>query len=123
MAVALSAQATDKGVNKATRPLFARVHSAAEMLALGPDGLTEAIRTIGLYRTKAKNVMALSQLVVDRHGGEVPLEREALQALPGVGRKTASVVLNELERGARHRGGHPCLPRLAPAEAVRRQDA
>ncbi len=96
VAVALSAQATDRGVNKATRPLFARVHSAAEMLALGLDGLTEAIRTIGLYRTKAKNVIALAQLVVERHGGEVPLERAALQALPGVGRKTASVVLNEL---------------------------
>ena len=96
VAVALSAQATDRGVNKATAPLFARVRTAREMLALGLDGLTEAIRTIGLYRTKARNVIALSQLVVERHGGEVPLGRAALQALPGVGRKTASVVLNEL---------------------------
>ena len=96
VAVALSAQATDKGVNKATAPLFAQIRAPAQMLALGLDRLTAAIRTIGLYRTKARNVMALSQLLVARHGGEVPMERLALQALPGVGRKTASVVLNEL---------------------------
>ena len=96
VAVALSAQTTDKGVNRATSPLFAQVRTPQEMLALGLEGLTEAIRTLGLYRTKARNVIALSQLLVERYGGEVPLAREALQALPGVGRKTASVVLNEL---------------------------
>jgi endonuclease-3 len=96
-AVALSAQATDKGVNKATTPLFARVSTPQAMLDLGEEGLMEAIKTIGLYRTKAKNVMAAARILVDRYGGEVPLEREALQSLPGVGRKTASVVLNELK--------------------------
>ena len=96
VAVALSAQATDKGVNKATAPLFATVDTPAKMLALGLEGLTEAIRSIGLYRTKARNVIAAAKIMVDRHGGEAPLERAALEALPGVGRKTASVVLNEL---------------------------
>ena len=96
VAVALSAQATDKSVNKATEPLFALADTPAKMLALGEDRLIEMIRTIGLYRTKARNVMALSRLLVERYGGEVPLEREALQSLPGVGRKTASVVLNAL---------------------------
>jgi len=95
-AVALSAQATDKSVNKATAPLFALADTPQAMLALGEDRLTEMIKTIGLYRTKARNVMATARLLVERHGGEVPLERDALQALPGVGRKTASVVLNEL---------------------------
>jgi endonuclease-3 len=95
-AVALSAQATDKGVNKASTPLFARVSTPQAMLDLGEEGLMEAIKTIGLYRTKARNVMAAARILVDRYGGEVPLEREALQSLPGVGRKTASVVLNEL---------------------------
>ncbi len=96
VAVVLSAQATDKGVNRATRTLFPAAPTPAAMLALGLDGLTTHIRSIGLYRTKAKNVMELSRRVVEEHGGAVPLEREALQALPGVGRKTASVVLNEL---------------------------
>jgi endonuclease-3 len=96
VAVALSAQATDKGVNKATRPLFAAADTPQKMLELGVEGLEQYIRTIGLYRTKAKNVIAAAQILVDRHGGETPLEREALQALPGVGRKTASVVLNQL---------------------------
>jgi endonuclease-3 len=96
VAVALSAQANDKGVNKATQPLFATADTPQKMLALGEAGLMEAIKTIGLYRTKAKNVIALSAILVERYGGEVPLEREALQSLPGVGRKTASVVLNEL---------------------------
>ena len=96
VAVALSAQATDKGVNKATRPLFAMADTPQKMLDLGEAGLMDAIKTIGLYRTKAKNVIALSAILVERYGGEVPLEREALQSLPGVGRKTASVVLNEL---------------------------
>ena len=96
VAVALSAQATDKSVNAATRTLFPRAPTPQAMLDLGLDAVTEAIRTIGLYRTKAKNVLALSRILVEQHGGDAPLEREALQALPGVGRKTASVVLNEL---------------------------
>lgn len=96
VAVALSAQATDKSVNKATERLFQRAPTPQAMLALGEAGVIEHIKTIGLFRNKAKNVIALSRLIVERHGGEVPLEREALQALPGVGRKTASVVLNEL---------------------------
>lgn len=94
VAVVLSAQATDAGVNKATRPLFARVDTPQKMLALGEAGLREAIKTIGLYRNKAKNVIALSEKLVAEHGGKVPRSREALEALPGVGRKTANVVLN-----------------------------
>jgi endonuclease-3 len=96
VAVALSAQATDKAVNKATDKLFEIADTPRKMLDLGVEGLMPLISSIGLYRNKAKNVIALSQIVVEKHGGEVPLEREALQALPGVGRKTASVVLNEL---------------------------
>jgi endonuclease-3 len=94
VAVVLSAQATDKGVNKATGPLFARVDTPQQMLALGEECLREAIRTIGLYRTKAKNIIALSQALIEKHGGEVPRDREQLESLPGVGRKTANVVLN-----------------------------
>src|SRR5687768_16225942 len=94
VAVVLSAQATDKGVNKATAPLFAQVDTPEKMVALGEDRLREAIRTIGLYRTKAKNVIALSKALIENHGGEVPADRELLEALPGVGRKTANVVLN-----------------------------
>ncbi|MEO0623566.1 MAG: endonuclease III [Pseudomonadota bacterium] len=94
VAVALSAQATDKGVNRATRDLFAKVSTPAEMLALGEEALIEHIRTIGLYRNKAKNVMKLSRILVEEHGGAVPCSRAALAALPGVGRKTANVVLN-----------------------------
>jgi endonuclease-3 len=94
VAVVLSAQATDVGVNKATRGLFKVVGTPQKMLALGEAGLQERIKTIGLYRNKAKNVIALSQRLIDEHGGEVPREREALEALPGVGRKTANVVLN-----------------------------
>ncbi len=94
VAVVLSAQATDVGVNKATRPLFARVSTPAAMVALGEEALRDAIRTIGLYQTKARNVIALSRLLVERHGGRVPDDRAALEALPGVGRKTANVVLN-----------------------------
>ena len=97
VAVALSAQATDKSVNKATQSLFGAADTPAKMAALGEEGLTPFIKTIGLYRTKAKNVVALSRILIDRYGGQVPLERAALQALPGVGRKTASVVLNELD--------------------------
>jgi endonuclease-3 len=94
VAVTLSAQSTDVGVNKATRALFAFVKTPADMVALGEDGLKEHIKTIGLFNTKAKNVIALSHLLVRDHGGEVPGDRDALTALPGVGRKTANVVLN-----------------------------
>jgi endonuclease-3 len=97
VAVALSAQATDKAVNKATLRLFADAPTPEAMAALGTAGLEPYIKTIGLYRTKAKNVVALSNILLETYGGQVPLEREALQALPGVGRKTASVVLNELD--------------------------
>ncbi|CAM3229373.1 MULTISPECIES: endonuclease III [Sphingomonas] len=94
VAVALSAQATDIGVNKATRALFAEVDTPEKMLDLGEDGLKQHIKTIGLFNTKAKNVIALSQMLVDDYGGQVPEDREALERLPGVGRKTANVVLN-----------------------------
>jgi endonuclease-3 len=94
IAVVLSAQATDAGVNKATPALFAAANTPATMLALGEERVREYIKSIGLYRTKAKNVIALSQKLVDEHGGVVPPSREALEALPGVGRKTANVVLN-----------------------------
>ena len=94
VAVALSAQATDIGVNKATRRLFAEVDTPAAMLALGEEGLKAHIKTIGLFNTKAKNVIALSQRLVDAYGGEVPADRAALETLPGVGRKTANVVMN-----------------------------
>ncbi|MGW8137159.1 endonuclease III [Sphingomonas zeae] len=94
VAVALSAQATDIGVNKATRALFAEVDTPEKMLELGEEGLKQHIKTIGLFNTKAKNVIALSQMLVDDYGGQVPEDREALERLPGVGRKTANVVLN-----------------------------
>ncbi|MEP7298458.1 MAG: endonuclease III [Burkholderiales bacterium] len=93
-AVLLSAQATDVGVNKATRRLFPIANSPQQILALGLPMLTEYIRTIGLYRTKAKNLIETCRLLIERHGGVVPRSREALEALPGVGRKTANVVLN-----------------------------
>jgi endonuclease-3 len=93
-AVILSAQATDKGVNLATRRLFSIAPTPAAMVALGEQAIAEHIRTIGLYRTKARNVLAMSRLLLERHGGELPRSREALEALPGVGRKTANVVLN-----------------------------
>jgi endonuclease-3 len=96
VAVALSAQATDVSVNKATAKLFKVADTPQKMLALGEEGLKPFIASIGLYNSKAKNVIALSRILIEQHGGEVPLEREKLQALPGVGRKTASVVLNEL---------------------------
>jgi len=96
VAVALSAQATDVSVNKATEKLFAVADTPAKMLALGEEGLVPYIASIGLYRGKAKNVVALSRIILDQHGGVTPLNRMDLQALPGVGRKTASVVLNEL---------------------------
>jgi endonuclease III len=94
VAVALSAQATDAGVNKATRGLFAIASTPQAMLDLGEAGLIEHIKTIGLFRNKAKHVIALSRILVDQYGGEVPSSRAALQSLPGVGRKTANVVLN-----------------------------
>ena len=94
VAVALSAQATDAGVNKATRALFAIADTPDKMLALGEEALIEHIKTIGLFRNKAKNVIKLSRILVEEFGGEVPSSRAALQSLPGVGRKTANVVLN-----------------------------
>ena len=94
VAVALSAQSTDVGVNKATRSLFAKVTTPQEMLDLGEDALRDHIKTIGLVNTKAKNVIAAARILVDTHDGEIPRERSALETLPGVGRKTANVVLN-----------------------------
>jgi endonuclease-3 len=93
-AVLLSAQATDVGVNKATRRLFAVANSPARVLALGLPALTDFVKSIGLFRNKAKNLLETSRILVERHGGKVPRSREALEALPGVGRKTANVVLN-----------------------------
>ncbi len=94
VAVVLSAQATDKGVNKATKALFAKANTPQKMLALGEDKVREYIKTIGLYRTKAKNVIGLSKKLIECFDGEVPKDRESLESLPGVGRKTANVVLN-----------------------------
>ena len=94
VAVVCSAQSTDVGVNKATRELFAEVKTPAQMMQLGEEGLKEHIKTIGLFNGKAKNVIALSEILVRDHGGEVPADRDALEALPGVGRKTANVVMN-----------------------------
>ena len=94
VAVVLSAQSTDVGVNKATRVLFREVHTPAQMVALGEAALKDHIKTIGLFNSKAKHVIALSELLVRDHGGQVPADRDALTALPGVGRKTANVVLN-----------------------------
>jgi len=94
VAVVLSAQATDKGVNKATAALFKIADTPQKMVKLGEAGLTEYVKTIGLYRNKAKNVIALSKALIEQHGAQVPHNREALEALPGVGRKTANVVLN-----------------------------
>ena len=95
VAVVLSAQATDVGVNKATKRLFAKADSPEAMVALGLEQIRNHIKTIGLFNTKAKNVLALSEILIDQHGGAVPQDRDALEALPGVGRKTANVVLNE----------------------------
>jgi len=94
VAVVLSAQATDKSVNAATAKLFAAAHTPGQLVALGVQGLEGTIRSIGLYRTKAKNLIELSRMLIAQHGGEVPASREALESLPGVGRKTANVVLN-----------------------------
>lgn len=95
VAVTLSAQATDVGVNKATGPLFKKIKTPQAMVKLGVEGLKEYIKTIGLYNNKAKNVIALSQILVDQYDGDVPNDQDALEALPGVGRKTANVVRNE----------------------------
>jgi len=123
-AVLLSAQATDVGVNKATRKLFPVANTPAAMLALGIEGLEPYIKTIGLYRSKASHLIETCRLLLERHGGEVPAERAALEALPGVGRKTANVILNTAF-------GHPTIAvdthifrvanrtRLAPGETVR----
>jgi endonuclease-3 len=94
IAVMLSAQATDKGVNKATAPLFRAANTPASILALGNAALSAFIKSIGLYNAKARNILATCQALLERHGGEVPATREALEALPGVGRKTANVILN-----------------------------
>jgi endonuclease-3 len=94
VAVILSAQATDKSVNLATRVLFKHANTPAAILKLGVEGLSKYIRTIGLFNTKAKNVIAMCRMLLEEHGGEVPRSREALEALPGVGRKTANVILN-----------------------------
>ena len=94
IAVILSAQATDKGVNKATRRLFPAANTPAAILALGEDGLKEYIKTIGLYNNKAANILKTCQILIDEHGGDVPADRAALERLPGVGRKTANVILN-----------------------------
>jgi endonuclease-3 len=94
VAVVLSAQATDAGVNKATKPLFRKVKTPKAMVRLGEAGVKKFIKTIGLYNTKAKNLIKLSRILIDTHGGQVPEDRGALEALPGVGRKTANVVLN-----------------------------
>ena len=102
VAVALSAQATDVSVNKATGPLFAAANTPEKMVALGVEEVKSYIKTIGLFNTKAENVIKLSQMLLDNHNGEVPEDREALEALPGVGRKTANVVLNEAF-------GHPTI--------------
>ncbi len=102
VAVVLSAQATDVGVNKATEKLFARIKTPEDMVALGEENLKNFIKTIGLFNSKAKNVIALSQILLDEHGGQVPDDRAALEKLPGVGRKTANVVLNEAF-------GHPTI--------------
>lgn len=102
VAVALSAQATDVGVNKATGPLFKLVDTPEKMVALGLEGIKSYIKTIGLYNTKAQNVLALSQILINEHNSQVPEDRAALEALPGVGRKTANVVLNEAF-------GHPTI--------------
>lgn len=103
VAVVLSAQATDAGVNRATRDLFARVTGPEDLLALGEEGLKAHIRTIGLYQTKARHLMKLAEILVQEHSGAVPENREALMRLPGVGQKTASVVLNVAF-------GHPLIP-------------
>ena len=119
VAVVLSAQATDVGVNKATGPLFAIADSPEKMIALGEPRVRDMIKTIGLYRNKAKNVIALSGLLIARHGSQVPRDREALEALPGVGRKTANVVLNAWPSASRPSPSTPMSFGSATAPAWR----
>ena len=122
VAVVLSAQATDVGVNRATPALFAIADTPQKMLELGEERLKEFIRTIGLFRTKASNIIKLSRILVDDYGGEVPRERETLEKLPGVGRKTANVVLKS-RSAADDRGRYPYFPRRQPHRHRARQDA
>ena len=123
VAVVLSAQATDEGVNRATKPLFAIADTPEKMVALGEDTVRDMIKTIGLFRGKAKNVIQLSQQLIDRHGGQVPDDREALEALPGVGRKTANVVLNIAFGHPDNRGRYAFVPAGKPHRTGPRQDA
>ncbi len=111
VAVVLSAQATDKGVNKATAKLFPVANTPSAIVALGVEGLIPYVQSIGLFRNKAKNIVALSEILLREHGGEVPANRDALEKLPGVGRKTANVVLNVAFRRADDRRRHAHLPR------------
>lgn len=113
IAVLLSAQATDVSVNKATAKLYPVANTPAAMLALGVEGVKEHIKTIGLYNSKAENVIKTCRILLEQHGGEVPEDRAALEALPGVGRKTANVVLDRV-RLADHRRGYPYFPRQQP---------
>ena len=128
VAVVLSAQATDAGVNKATPALFAVAPTAEAMLRLGEDGVRDRIKTIGLFNTKARNVIALSKALVEEHGGLVPRHREALERLPGVGRKTANVVLNRRSgsppsRWTRMSSASPTGPASHPARRRKRSSA
>jgi endonuclease III len=122
VAVVLSAQATDKGVNRATAKLFPVANTPAAILALGEDGLKRYISSIGLYNAKARNIVALCGILLEAHGGKVPRERAALEALPGVGRKTANVVLNTAFGEPTDRGRHAHLPRRQPHRSRARQD-
>ena len=122
VAVVLSAQATDVGVNRATKGLFAAAATPRAMVALGVDGIAHHIRTIGLFNTKAKNVHRLSEILIEEHDGIVPDDREALQALPGVGRKTANVA-ERMVRSADNRCRHPYFPGRQPHRHGSRQNA
>ena len=115
----LSAQATDAGVNKATRALFKIADTPEKMVRLGEDSVRDFIKTIGLYRNKARNVIELSRQLIANHGGEVPRDRAALEALPGVGRKTANVVLERCLRRADDGGRYACFSRREPHRACR----
>ena len=117
VAVVLSAQATDAGVNKATRALFQKADSPEKMLALGEDAVRDQIKTIGLFRNKAKNIILLSQALIERFGGEVPSSRDDLVTLPGVGRKTGECRTEHGVRQSDFRGRYACLPCLEPAAA------
>ena len=120
VAIVLSAQSTDKGVNKATKELFKVADTPAKMAALGVEKLKEYIKTIGLYNNKAKNVIAMSEILVRDYNGEVPEEQEKLESLPGVGHKTANVL--RMFRQADNGGRHPCFPHCPPARFQPRQN-